>query len=267
VTDRLDAERIEQGVPPSLRSSLRRVTVLGEVDSTNSELARMAAPERHARVVLAECQTDGRGRRERSWHSPAGGNIYLSLGWRFAAPAQPLSALPLVVALAVAGALSQTGLQGHGIKWPNDILYGGKKLAGVLVEMQSTGAGASAAIAGIGLNVKMPGDGSPIDRPWTDLASCLPASARPLGRNQLASRLIGQLLAAFDRFERSGFESFRDDWMRYDLLNGKSLKLALDDGEVAGTGAGIGADGELLLRGERGEIRRFHSGEVRVFHD
>ncbi len=121
---------IAEGVLPSLRARLRKVTVLAETDSTNSELSRLKPAEQHAHAILAERQTSGRGRRERKWHSPAGGNIYLSFAWRFSRGEYPFSTLPLVVAVAVANALKHIGLEGHGVKWPNDILVGGKKMAG-----------------------------------------------------------------------------------------------------------------------------------------
>lgn len=271
MADSLDADIIAESLLPALRPQLRRVTVLDAIDSTNSELARLPEPERHAHALLAECQTVGRGRRQRRWHSPPGGNIYLSLGWRFPLGRQPLASLPLVVAVSIAAALARVGLQGHGIKWPNDIVVQGRKLAGILVEMQSAVRGHAHAVCGIGLNVRMPASDQQdleevIDRPWTDLESHLPPEQLPCDRNQLAAKLLDQLIANFDRYSRFGFESFHSAWSRYDLLHGKELRLALEGGEVAGTACGINEGGELMLRLENGEIRAFHSGEVRVFN-
>lgn len=272
MTDLLDAKAISEGVLPSLRSRLRRVTVLEEVDSTNSKLQRLPAPERHAHALFAERQLSGRGRRQRNWHSPAGGNIYLSLGWQFRDGKLPLSTLPLVVAVCAAQALSRAGLKGHGIKWPNDILVNGAKLAGILVEMQSSGMGSSTAVIGIGLNVRMPvREGEDpmqlIDRPWTDLQSHLPEGSLASSRNQLAVHLLDQLLAAMGRFEQSGFDTFIAAWEQFDLLNGNPVMLDLDEGMVAGIAQGINNDGELMVAIEDGSVRSFHSGEVRVFHD
>lgn len=272
MTDLLDAKAISEGVLPSLRSRLRRVTVLEEVDSTNSKLQRLPAPERHAHALFAERQLSGRGRRQRNWHSPAGGNIYLSLGWQFRDGQLPLSTLPLVVAVCAAQALSRAGLKGHGIKWPNDILVNGAKLAGILVEMQSSGMGSSTAVIGIGLNVRMPvREGEDpmqlIDRPWTDLQSHLPEGSLASSRNQLAVHLLDQLLAAMGRFEQSGFDTFIAAWEQFDLLNGNPVMLDLDEGMVAGIAQGINNDGELMVAMEDGSVRSFHSGEVRVFHD
>ena len=272
MTDFLNAEAISEGVLPALRARLRLVTVLEEVDSTNSQLQRLPAPERHAHALLAERQVSGRGRRQRNWHSPAGGNIYLSLGWQFRDGQLPLSTLPLVVAVCAAQALSRAGLRGHGIKWPNDILVNGAKLAGILVEMQSLGQGASTAVIGIGLNVRMPvREGEDpmqlIDRPWTDLQSHLPEGSMAVGRNQLAVHLLDQLLAAMGRFEQTGFDTFVAAWEQFDLLNGNPVMLDLDEGTVTGIAQGINNDGELMVVMEDGNVCSFHSGEVRVFHD
>ena len=269
MTDILDAEAIAEGVLPSLRPQLRGVTVLDETDSTNAELARLAPAEQHAQAVLAEKQKQGRGRRARRWHSPAGGNIYFSLGWRFSSNDHAFSTLPLVVAIATANALKRTGLEGHGIKWPNDILVNGKKLAGILVELKS-GANQALATMGVGINVRMPftAEENPeelIDRPWTDLASNVQTGAGPVNRNALASALLDQLLASLGRFESTGFESFRRAWAEYDLLRDTKTTLEIDDRSVAGIARGVSDTGELLLDIDGGDQQAFHAGEVRVF--
>jgi BirA family biotin operon repressor/biotin-[acetyl-CoA-carboxylase] ligase len=270
VTDRLDADRIAGGVLPALQPVLRRVTVLEEIDSTNAALARLPAAERHAHALLAETQTAGRGRSGRGWHSPPGANIYLSLGWRLRAVGPALSALPLAIAVAVAEALAAAGLENAGIKWPNDILVGGRKLAGILVESQGQAGSDSTVVAGIGLNVRMTRVGAreadaAIDRPWTDLESELPAARCPVERNVLASGTLSRLLAAFGRFEQSGFESFGPRYARLDLLDGRSLVLEHASGAIDGTGRGVDDQGRLRLELPTGEMRTFHSGEVRIF--
>lgn len=268
----LDSGLIAEGVNPALRSRLRQVTVLDEVDSTNSELGRLPLNQQHAHAILAEHQTGGRGRRQRSWHSPAGGNIYMSLGWQFERADLPLSNLPLLVAICVANALEWAGLEAHGIKWPNDILVGRNKIAGILVELQSTGNAPAAAIIGTGINVCMPKPPGQdpariIDRPWTDLDAHLPDSRKPCDRNRLTSQLLDRLMAALLRFEVSGFETFRAAWHELDLLQGRAIRLDHQGVELAGTACGIDQDGGLLLEGEDGGIRVFHSGEVSVFHE
>ena len=271
IGDRLDAERILADLTPEVQTRLRKLTLLQKVESTNSALARMPAPELHAHALLAECQTSGRGRRQRTWYSPAGGNIYLSLGWRFEDSDLPLATLPLVTAICICNALAGCGLSGHGIKWPNDILVDDEKLAGILVEMQSAGNGPAAAVIGAGINVSMParaGDdiGSVIDRPWTDLASQLPADTPMPSRNRLVALVLGELLPALELFEDAGFEAFREAWRQLDLLKGRRTRLEQNGQYMVGTARGVDENGGLLLEIENLGIRTFHSGEVSVEH-
>ena len=134
----------------------------------------------------------GRGRRGRRWHSPEGGNLYLSLGWRFRQPLAELGCLPLVVALSAAAALTRSGLEGHRIKWPNDLLIDGPKLCGCRVEMQGDAGGPYHAVLGIGINIQMPRSEatSAIDQPWTDVKTHLPDCSR----NGLAALLLEELV-------------------------------------------------------------------------
>lgn len=248
----LDAERIKAYLSSASQAQLRELTVLQETDSTNTFVTRLPAGRRHAHAVVAESQTGGRGRRQRSWHSPAGGNIYLSLGWRFAVQSAALSCLPLVMALCVCRALERAGLRGHGIKWPNDILVDGAKLAGILVETQAVGSGPALAVIGIGLNVRMPVSDSGhlaaiIDRPWTDLASQLPAERRDVCRNEITALLLEELLLGLASFEDRGFAVFHDEWQARDLLTGKRLRLEGNGGFRYGRAIGVEDDGGLAV--------------------
>ncbi len=265
----LSAESIRALLGVQTAAALAEVTVLPEVDSTNAVLARLPARRAHRHAVLAETQTRGRGRRQRSWYSPAGGNIYLSLGWRFPAAAAPLSTLPLAVAVCVAVALERAGLSGHGIKWPNDILVNGAKLAGILVETQSEGQAAVCAVIGIGLNVRMPAlaGSEPIDRPWTDLARHLPPERRDIGRNMLAATLLDELLSGLARFESDAFEPFRKDWNRLDLVTGRRVRLEANGGFHTGTALGIADNGGLTVDIDGYGQQVLHAAEVSIYDE
>jgi BirA family biotin operon repressor/biotin-[acetyl-CoA-carboxylase] ligase len=271
--DRLDAEAIRAGIVPSIQARLKHVTVLSQTDSTNSVIQGMSGDLQHAHAVVAEHQTSGRGRRQKTWHSPAGGNIYLSLGWRLGNTVGPLSTLPLVVAVAVCRTLDRAGLQGHGIKWPNDILINGKKLAGILVEMQSSGQGQALAVIGVGLNVRMPRSGrgdtleGVIGQPWTDLSSELEVSNGLTSRNQLTALLLEELLTALDGFEANGFTAFRNDWEKRDVLYGRKIKLEHNGSMTKGEARGVDSSGGLLLNTGSTDTRVFHSGEVSVHNE
>ena len=267
--DALSAEAIRGFLGAASSAAVRELTVLAETDSTNAVLARMPADRKHRHVVLAESQTRGRGRRQRSWYSPPGGNLYLSLGWRLAGGVAPLSTLPLAVAVCLAIALERAGLSGHGIKWPNDILIGGAKLAGILVESQSAGAGSVQAVIGIGLNVRMPplaGDAA-IDRPWTELAAHLPPARREISRNVLAAMLLDELLPGLERFELEGFEPFRKGWVRFDLLKGQRVRIEGNGGFQSGTALGIDASGGLSIDIDGYGQQVLHAAEVSIWDE
>ena len=262
--DALSAEEIRLGLSSETSDRLRQITVLAKTDSTNAVLARLPETERHAHAVLAETQTAGRGRRERRWHSPAGGNIYLSLGWWFGAGVQQLSNLPLLAALCVCAALDRSGLRGHGVKWPNDVLIGKAKLAGILVESQSRPDRSVLAVIGIGLNVRMPGTAAAIDREWTDLATHLPADRRGIRRNRVATELLDELVPACERFAGEGFAPFRAEWLRRDLLAGR--RIALEDNGAARHGTALGIDDSGGLAVDLDDIGRrvLHAADVSI---
>jgi BirA family biotin operon repressor/biotin-[acetyl-CoA-carboxylase] ligase len=269
--DRLDAAKIRAGMGTAASASLAQLTLLQEVDSTNAWLLRAPFDQQHAHAVLADRQSEGRGRRQRRWHSPGGGNIHFSLGWRFGKPADGLATLPLLVGICLCRVLAQAGLEGHGIKWPNDILVTGRKLAGILVEMQSMPDGPALAVIGIGVNVRMPQSAAGeadalIDRPWTDLASNR-AAGRPLpDRNRLVAQLLDALLPELDTFQARGFAAYLPEWGAWDLLAGGPVTLNVEGRAVSGRSRGIDDSGGLRLEQENGEVHVYHSGEVSVSH-
>jgi len=272
--DVLKPEQISNLMSPGSRHGLAGLTVLDQTDSTNSELQRLTTDQQHAHAILAETQSSGRGRRDRNWYSPPGCNIYLSLGWQFDSNQVPLSTLPLLAAICVCRALSRAGLEGHGIKWPNDILIGRKKLGGILVEMQATAGGASTAVIGMGLNINMPRGSREqqeadlsIDRQWTDLSSQLNESD-PISRNAIIALLLEELIEGVRLYTREGFEPYREDWKSLDLLQGKQVEIEHLGQVVSGIARGIDPDGGLCVeRMEQAGVTTFLAGEVRVFHD
>jgi len=267
MNDHLDAGRIRTAMKDEARSSLSGLTVLPETDSTNSAVTRLPQQQQHAHAILAERQTSGRGRRSRSWHSPVGGNIYLSLGWRFDTGELSLSTLPLAVAVCVCTALARAGLQGHAIKWPNDILVGKEKLAGILVELQSAGGGPALAVIGVGINVRMPGAeeaDSLIALPWTDLATQLPDADGAIKRNRIAALLLDELVLGLERFKSSGFSTFEESWRKLDLLDGRTVRLEQNGQFITGTARGIDECGGLLLETDEAGLQTYFSGDVSV---
>ena len=264
----LIARMIEREVKPELRRLITRLDVLAETGSTNDELLGLPNSELHGRIILAERQTAGKGRRGRKWQSPDG-NLFLSIGWCFSAAAASLSVLGLVVGVCVCRALAGLGLSGHGIKWPNDILADGAKLGGILVELRSRKS-ACDAIVGIGINVRLDGKAAiDIEQPYTDLVSlCRP---RAPDRSVLASAILEEVLSRFEAGTES-FEKFLDEnWPKWDLLHGEDVRVERADGVFEGRACGISAEGGLRLSvadtnasADSPQVRTFFSGDASV---
>jgi BirA family biotin operon repressor/biotin-[acetyl-CoA-carboxylase] ligase len=259
----LDRDRILSSTSAASRDMLGPVEVLMETDSTNSRLREQALNgARSGAVCLAELQHCGRGRRGRRWVSPFAANLYLSLLWRSPLGAAALGGLSLVSGIAVLRCLQAFGVAGAGLKWPNDVLAGEAKLAGILIDVIGESAGPCAAVIGIGINVAMPQAAAhPIEQPWTDLHRL--TGRRNISRNRLAACLLDCLLPALQVFEAGGLQPFMADWRRHDLVSGRQIVLHLPGTVVRGTAGGIDAAGALLVDTDGGR-RRFTSGEVSV---
>jgi BirA family biotin operon repressor/biotin-[acetyl-CoA-carboxylase] ligase len=275
VHENLEKERLAGLMSESSREMLAGLTVLKETESTNSAVQALPIEQQHAQAIIAHSQTGGRGRRQRHWHSPPGRNIYLSLGWRFSDSVKPLTTLPLAVAVCTCRALTRCGLVGHGIKWPNDILVGDAKLAGILVELKSLPGGAANAVIGIGVNVDMSLVSSEkqladsvIEQPWTDMQSGMPGDGSRLSRNEVASALLDELLIGLNDYALLGFQPFREEWSGLDLLLGREICVLQEEKTTEGIARGINEAGGLLLEVTRpgGAKQRceFHAGDVSV---
>ena len=227
------------------------VEVYDSVGSTNDVVRQfLSADDSRGVIVLAEEQTQGRGRRGRSWHSPVGVNLYLSLGWRFHGPVEKLSGLSLAIGAMLAEAIAKDYAVDLELKWPNDLYHGERKLGGVLIELLGEQNGAIPVIAGIGLNVDMPVEGTEaIQRPWTDLAT---ARGAQLDRNRLAAQLISQLASGLMDIAGGEMDSWLAHWRKRDFLHGRQV-LVEGSPTVAGTAAGVDQNGALLVSTETGQ--------------
>lgn len=256
----LERERILAALDASARALLGGLEVFPEIDSTNRWLlARAGRGLRRGHACLAEYQSAGRGRRGREWVSPYGCNLYLSVYWGYDAAPGGLHGLSLALGVAAAEALAGLGVDGVGLKWPNDLLLGGRKLGGLLIELSAESAGPWHVVAGAGINLRMPqAAAARIDQPWTELGA---GGAARQGRNRLAGALLGALLLALERFGRAGFETFRAGWEQRDVTRGREVEVRDGAQLRRGVALGVDADGALLLR-EAGTTRRFVSGEV-----
>jgi len=257
----LDAERILAAIPRESRHWLNRLEIHDEIDSTNSRLMREGHAGASAGVLcLAERQTAGRGRRGRTWVSPYGSNLYLSLLWRYPFGPGQLGGLSLAAGTAVAGVLESAGAREIALKWPNDVLWRRRKLAGLLIEVVGETQGPSLVVAGLGLNLYLAsGQAAAIDQPWTDLETLLGAVG--FSRNHLAGRLADGLIRALELYGREGLAPFLPAWQRFDAFRGEPVEVRLGDQVTPGVHAGVTLTGALRLEVE-GAVETFQAGEV-----
>jgi BirA family biotin operon repressor/biotin-[acetyl-CoA-carboxylase] ligase len=237
------------------------VTLCDQVDSTNSLLMVSAQQGGlHKSIVAAEWQSSGRGRRGRNWISPLGGGLTFSLLWRFGRPLTALSGLSLAVGVALARGLHGFGLKAVGLKWPNDIMAGEAKLAGILIETQGDMLSDATAVIGIGINVRaLPEASLPADYAIAAVEDLLGA---PVDRNELLVRLVTELDQALQHFDGQGFAPFRDEWQRLHVWQDRPVRI-LSGGEVSFEGIALGVDDAGVLRvATRDGVRAVHAGEV-----
>jgi BirA family biotin operon repressor/biotin-[acetyl-CoA-carboxylase] ligase len=255
---RLDGEAVRRALSASTISRLDAFEAFSEIDSTNSYLMQQPAPvPGRLRVAITDNQTQGRGRYGRTWVSPPGSGLCLSLAWVFAEQPANLPALTLAIGLGVIDALENAGIGGVKLKWPNDLIAGGGKLGGILTETQARASGAVSVVTGVGLNLDLGGD-LDVEQPVADLvshATVVPSS------DVLAAQLIGTLLDVFVTFGRNGIAPYLERWAQYDWLLGRAVSIDVPGPGPSGIGAGVDVDGALLVKTPSG-IVRVSSGSV-----
>ena len=257
----LAKEKISAELSDSAKLLLNNIEIYFSVDSTNTCAMRHAQKGANGVICLAEQQTAGRGRRGRQWVSPFANNVYLSLCWQFQGGAAQLEGLSLAVAVAVTQALDVCGVENIKVKWPNDLLWNGCKLAGILLEMTGDATGACQVVVGIGINVDMSNiviDG--IDQPWIDISQI---TKKTMSRNKIAGKVIDKLLLALDQFQKEGFTPFRKDWLAKDAYAEQHIILTTASQNVVGIEKGVNEHGALCVETAQG-MQYFHGGEVSV---
>lgn len=257
--DLLDRSRIQRsldGAAAQVPLTLSRQTVSTNTDLLEALRGGAAAP----RAALAEFQSGGRGRRGRRWVSPYGCSLYLSLAWPFRGGAAQLEGLSLAVGAVLAELLAEEGLAADiGLKWPNDVLVRGRKLAGILIELAGDVDDRCIAVIGVGVNGALGEDhGDFIDQAWTDLQREL---GRMPDRNRLAGRLISRLVEMLSTFASQGFSVMRPLWSKWDLCRGKQVRVLVGERVTQGLALGVTDKGGLRVAVD-GDEQVFYGGEV-----
>jgi len=234
-----------------------------EIDSTNDEAARQLAAGRSAPfAIIARRQTKGRGRFGRVWHSEANGNLYISFAFRPRLEPARMQMFTLWMGANICELTANFCRTTPGLKWPNDILFDGRKAGGMLTEARMDADHIRDLVFGLGLNVNSPAGGWPHD--LADKAVSLAEQTRqPLDLNRFTAALIGRVLAAYDRFVDGSYQkTFADLWNCYDVLRGQPVAVLTGTERIAGTALGIDDTGSFMIRTEKGRTERFNAGEV-----
>ncbi len=259
----LNETKILSQLPADTLDVLHAIHIHPNIDSTNTWLMSQAATDMpSATACLAERQTHGRGRHGRTWVSPFGRNIYLSLLWRYDLSLTQLSGLSIACGVAVAQALDQFGVSGHALKWPNDVLWQHRKLAGLLLEIKGEVDGPSLVVVGVGINIGLTEDDAEgIDQAWTSLSNILHVDAN--SRNRLAALLIDKLCRAMLDYTRTGLAPFLRQWKQFDHYHGERVCLRIGPRRVRGGYMGIAEDGSIRLLVD-GSPCSYNVGEVQL---
>jgi BirA family biotin operon repressor/biotin-[acetyl-CoA-carboxylase] ligase len=245
------------------QNTFDEITIELSLDSTNNAMMQAAENNVTARkICFAEMQTSGRGRRGRAWVSPFAQNLYFSVLWPFSQGIAAIQGLSLAVGLAVHRAMKELGVNGSGLKWPNDILaeYQGKKakLGGILIELTGDITDACQVVIGVGLNL----DVQIKDQVHIDQAA---VGIKQLGvnvdRNKITAIVVSHLVEVLKSFSKTGFAPLKQEWNDADTFCGRDAKLILPSSEIYGKCAGVNEKGELALDTEQG-IQMFNAGEV-----
>lgn len=236
------------------------VEVFDTINSTNSYLMQNMSEKTHGTCVIANLQTNGRGRRGREWQASLGASLTFSVLWRFQCGAAALSGLSLAVGVALIRGLHEVGATAAQLKWPNDILLNQQKLAGILIELQGDMEGPSTAVIGVGINLHLPEHLlQKIDQPVTDLNRATAASVNP---NALMATLLKHVVDVLSTFEQSGFDALREEWIAHHAYHQQPVRMLMPDGsEVTGVVQDISDNGTLIVQTANG-LQKMMSGEI-----
>ena len=239
------------------------IRCLDETDSTNLQACRLGdAGEEQGLVVIADSQTAGKGRMGRSWESPPGVNLYASVLLR--PPILPFDAprLTFLSAVAVCRAIQSTTRLEPTVKWPNDVLLDGAKVAGLLNEMSAETDRVNYVVLGIGVNLNMTADQFPGDLryPATSLAI---AAGRPVSRLAFTRALLREIDRLYRTFLDAGSAPILAEWTELCAMTGKAIEVDCGSSTVTGTMAGLAEDGALLVRTATGKMESVYAGDVR----
>lgn len=241
----------------------KKIRYYEQLDSTNTKVSELALEgAEHGTVVVAGCQTAGKGRRGRLWESPAEGNIYTSILLRpdFATEKAPM--ITLVMAYSVAKVLQENGFADVQIKWPNDLVLSGKKVCGILTEMYLQGTAIDYIVVGVGVNVNT----SVFPEALVDKATSLFLECgKLLNKEQFIVDIVETFMEMYDRFVKTGDLEFLQEAYNAILVNqNREVRILEPENEYTAYAHGINGTGELVVQLEDGTEKNVYAGEVSV---
>ena len=240
-----------------------KILYFDKLDSTNTKVRELAlSGAESGTVVVADVQTAGKGRRGRSWESPAGTNIYMSILLK--PNLEPVKApmVTLVMAYSVAKVLKGIGFDNIQIKWPNDLILSGKKVCGILTEMELDGTDISHVVVGVGINVNTVDFSEEIVDKATSFAK---ESGKQWNRKELTEKIAEQFLADFGKFlEEKDLAFLQDEYNEMLVNRDKEVRVLQPGNEFEAVALGINQVGELLVRKMDGQEEAIFAGEVSV---
>ncbi len=263
----LELAQLRAAISDTAGFDVDRVDLFTETESTNRFLMDNPPSRANAlRLCFAEWQSCGRGRHARRWLSPLGSGICMSAAWVYEGTPQDFAAMSLAAGAAIAGSIgSLTGLEVQ-LKWPNDIVWNGRKLGGILVESRVEAQGHCHVVIGAGINVAVPNEILANLSDWragaVDLRTALESDA--CSRNALAGRIATDLGMLLSEFERGDSAAWLQSWRQRDYLRGKPIRIATSAGATDGMADGIDEDGALLVLDSAGKRQRVMAGEASV---
>ncbi len=258
----LDRQVIITNLNSDAADQLQDLQLHYQLDSTSRLLSsRTASQSIHASVVMAEYQTDGKGRGNNQWLTAPAAGLCISIGWHFDSTPKTLTALSLATGVVLAECLTASGSVPVRLKWPNDLVYDGAKLGGILIESRGQLAGAVDVIIGIGLNIRMPSAlATKITQRVTDLSQVFGYTP---SRNQLAANIISSMFSMLENYAVLGFETRIDKWRQLDITRGSNAILHRVGGDVSGRVVDIDENGFLIMA-VNGKLARFSSGDLSI---
>lgn len=257
----LNKDRIVEHLGKELSLRFSVINIVPETASTNQLALQSNYTDDRWHLNATEFQSAGRGRRGKVWQSPLAAGLLFTLGLKRHWVPEVLYLASLLTGLAMAEVISKRVSEGSDVqvKWPNDLYINGRKLAGILCELQGSPVDEALLVVGIGINIfSKPAD---VDSPAAMLSDHVVGS---LDRNELLADISRNIVDRLERAQSGDLAALILQWQDYDYLKDKNVRVLLGEQVVMGVAAGINQKGELLLRHADGSVRSFNGGEVSV---